>query len=130
MVKILVILDGISDKPCKALNNLTPLEAASTPNLDYFASKSNAGSFYPINEQVMPKNEQTLVSLLGYDIQKYQFTRGPLEAYGNGIEFNKGNLVLSTNFSTIKDKVVIDRKVGRSLTNKESEELTKFLQEN
>ncbi|MHA1835415.1 MAG: hypothetical protein ACTSYQ_00550, partial [Candidatus Odinarchaeia archaeon] len=34
---MLVICDGMSDRPLKVLNNKTPLESASTPNMDYLA---------------------------------------------------------------------------------------------
>ncbi|MEK6832490.1 MAG: hypothetical protein AABY32_00455, partial [Nanoarchaeota archaeon] len=37
MKGILVILDGLGDLPNKQLNDMTPLEAAQTPNLDFLA---------------------------------------------------------------------------------------------
>ncbi|MEM3826938.1 MAG: hypothetical protein QXZ08_05190 [Nitrososphaeria archaeon] len=39
-----VILDGAADRPIPQLNYITTLEAAYTPNLDYFARKSIAFS--------------------------------------------------------------------------------------
>ena len=127
MVKILVIIDAINDKPCKVLNGLTPLEAAETPNLDYFASKSNGGTFYSINEKTIPRSQDALISLLGYDLQKYQFAKGPLEAFGEGMDFKKGDLAFSTSFATVENENIIDKRVGRSLSSKEAEELTEYL---
>jgi 2,3-bisphosphoglycerate-independent phosphoglycerate mutase len=40
MKRITVVLDGVADRPNAKLDNKTPLEYASTPNLDRIASKS------------------------------------------------------------------------------------------
>ena len=37
MKSILILIDGVADRQCPALGNKTPLEAASTPNLDFLA---------------------------------------------------------------------------------------------
>ena len=129
MVKIFVILDGIGDKSCKVLDGATPLEAAKTKNLDYFASKSNGGYVYTVNEQIAPESYEAILALLGYDPHKYYYGRGPLEAYGAGMKFKDGYLALRTNFSTVKDGKLIDRRVGRSLTTRESRELAKEINE-
>ncbi len=130
MVKVFVILDGIGDRSCKVFNGATPLEAAKTKNLDYFASKSNGGYVYTVNEQIAPESDEAILALLGYDPNKYYYGRGPLEAYGAGLEFKEGYLALRTNFSTVENDRLIDRRVGRSLTTKESQELAKAINEN
>ncbi|KHO53364.1 MAG: 2,3-bisphosphoglycerate-independent phosphoglycerate mutase [archaeon GW2011_AR18] len=95
MVKIFIILDGVGDRACKLLDGLTPLEAAKTPNLDYFASRGNGGYVYTVNEQ-LAKN---------------------------------GNLALRTNFATVDNRLILDRRVGRTLTTKEAKELEKTINE-
>src|SRR3989338_5018528 len=128
MVKIFVILDGIGDKSCKVLDGATPLEAAKTKNLDYFASKSNGGYVYTVNEQIAPESDEAILALLGYDPQKYYYGRGPLEAFGSGMEFKNGDLALRANFATIdKNGKIIDRRVGRSLSTDEALELEKAI---
>ena len=47
MKKILVILDGLGDLPCKELNGKTPLEDAKTPNLDFLATNGKTGIMDP-----------------------------------------------------------------------------------
>lgn len=125
MVKIFVVLDGIGDRNCKLLENQTPLQYAETPNLDYFASESRFGYVYTLNEKIAPESDEAIMALLGYDPKDYYPGRGPLEAYGAGIEFKEGYLALRVNFSTVeKDgKKIIDRRVGRTLTTKEAKEL-------
>ena len=129
MVKIFIILDGVGDRACKLLDGLTPLEAAKTPNLDYFASRGNGGYVYTVNEQLAPESDEAIMALLGYDPTKYYYGRGPLEAYGAGMEFKNGNLALRTNFATVDNRLILDRRVGRTLTTKEAKELEKAINE-
>lgn len=127
MVKVFVILDGVGDRSCKALDGLTPLEAAKTPNLDYFASKGNGGYVYAINEQIAPESDEAIMALLGYDPTKYYYGRGPLEAYGAGMNFKDGYLALRTNFATVDHNLILDRRVGRTLTTREAKELERAI---
>lgn len=129
MVKVFVIMDGVGDKPCKALDNLTPLQAAKTKNLDYFSEKSNHGYVYAINEHVAPESDEAVMALLGYDPKRYYYGRGPLEAYGAGMNFEDGNLALRANFATLdKDgKNIIDRRAGRTLLTKEAKLLAEAI---
>ncbi len=129
MVKVFVILDGIGDRSCKLLEGATPLEAAKTKNLDYFTSRSNGGYVYTVNEQIAPESDEAIMALLGYDPSKYYYGRGPLEAYGADMEFKEGYLALRTNFSTLENGKLIDRRVGRSLTTKEAKELAQEINE-
>ena len=129
MVKIFVILDGIGDRACKVLDGLTPLEAAKTKNLDYFASKGNGGYVYAINEHIAPESDEAIMALLGYDPTKYYYGRGPLEAFGAGMEFKEGYLALRVNFATVEGKKIIDRRAGRTLTTKEAQELARTINE-
>jgi 2,3-bisphosphoglycerate-independent phosphoglycerate mutase len=43
---ILILLDGLGDRSYQALNRLTPLQCASTPNLDALAEKGSNGLFH------------------------------------------------------------------------------------
>jgi len=128
MKKILVILDGAADLEVGAFGGKTPLEVAETPNLDYFASNGNMGYMYPIHEGVVPGSDNALISIFGNDPKLSK--RGVLEAIGAGFELKRGDLALRTNFGTIdnlKNKEVIDRRVGRTLSNKEAKILSEAL---
>lgn len=129
MVKIFVVLDGIGDRPCKVLDYKTPLESAKTKNLDSFSESANFGYVYTVSEQFAPESDEAILALLGYDPNKYYYGRGPLEAYGAGMDFKDGWVALRTNFSTVKDDRIIDRRVGRSLTTKEALELANLINE-
>jgi len=129
MKTILVILDGAADLPSKRLNNLTPLEAANTPNLDYLAKNGKTGLIYPVNPTVAPESDVAVTALLGYDPYKYFTGRGPLEAYGSGIRLKRKHfLALRANFATADDDNEInERRAGRNLTTPEAHELAKAI---
>ncbi len=131
MVKgVVVILDGVADEPCRVLGEKTPLEYAKTPNLDWFASKSELRHCFPIAEGVAPQSSSGIVSLFGEDYKKT--SRGFLEALGAGVKLNDGDLALRCNFATIdnlKDFNLIDRRAGRTLTTNEANLLGKAINE-
>lgn len=120
MPKIFVILSGIGDRPCSLLNGETPLEAAETANLSYVSRSGNFGYLYALSTQIAPKSDESFMALLGYDPYKYYTGGGPLAAYGAGFEYKNGWLALRTNFSAVKNKKIIERRTGRSLTTKEA----------
>ncbi|MBI5391852.1 2,3-bisphosphoglycerate-independent phosphoglycerate mutase [Candidatus Woesearchaeota archaeon] len=124
MPKVLVILDGIGDLPCKSLDGKTPLDAANTPNLDALAKQSNFGIVTTVDETIAPESDVAVTALLGYDPFKLYPGRGPLEAYGAHVQFKPGDLILRTNFATINDqKHILDRRAGRSLTTEQAQAL-------
>lgn len=128
MEKILIVLDGCSGLPHPALGGKTPLEAAKTPNLDFFASKAKLGHMYPLNKKQVPGSDNALISIFGNNPQECK--RGVYEAIGAGLKLNRGDLALRTNFGTIdnlKNRKVIDRRAGRTLTTQEAEKLGKTL---
>jgi 2,3-bisphosphoglycerate-independent phosphoglycerate mutase len=121
MKKILIILDGASDLPVKILGEKTPFEAAETPNLNWFSKNGKLGYMYPINEKTAPGSDNSLISIFGNNPKECK--RGIYEAVGLGIKLKKGDLALRINFGTIdnlKNKKVIDRRAGRTLTSKEA----------
>lgn len=126
MKGIFVILDGLGDLPHRALNYKTPLESAETPNLDLLASHGKLGQMYPVKKGFAPSSDQAIVSIFGNDHEK--IPRGQLEARGEGIHPEKGDLALRVNFGTIDNLEsgrVLDRRAGRTLTSKEAKKLSK-----
>jgi 2,3-bisphosphoglycerate-independent phosphoglycerate mutase len=111
---LLLVLDGVSDRPCKGLRGLTPLQAARTPVLDRIAREGVCGIMDPIAPGIRPGSDTSHLSLLGYPPEKYYTGRGPLEALGTGIAMEPGMIGFRCNFATIdKGGKVIDRRAGR-----------------
>lgn len=116
-----IVLDGLGDRPCKALGGKTPLEAADAPVLNRAAKTAQLGLMYPVEKGVAPESDIAVISLLGYDVEKYYTGRGPLESYAEGLDVENGDLAYRVNFATCdKDMQIIDRRVGRDLTSQEA----------
>lgn len=106
---ILLIIDGLGDLPTPK----TPLQAAKTPNLDKLAKKGITGMMTPLKRYIVPGSDTSHLQLLGYDPAFFYSGRGPLEALGLGIKLNEGDVAFRTNFATVKDGEIVDRRAGR-----------------
>lgn len=125
-----VILDGVGDKPFAERGNKTPLEAASTPNLDRLAERGKMGFVYTVRRGVAPESDAGVFSLLGYDPSRIALSRGVVEAMGSGVDFKDGDLALRCNFATAKDGQIVDRRAGRTVSTEEATELVEALNQN
>ncbi len=110
---LMIIYDGIGDRPVKELDNRTPLEAAKTPNLDRMAKKGINGIMDTIAPGIIPGSDTGHLALLGYDPFKVYTGRGPFEAAGIGIEVEPGDIAFRCNFSTIEEGLITNRRAGR-----------------
>ena len=64
---ILIIIDGLGDRPIPALSNKTPLEAAKTPNLDWLAENGVCGLAKLKFRGATRTSEEGHFSLFGYN---------------------------------------------------------------
>ncbi len=117
---MMVVVDGAGDREG---NSPTPLEAASTPNLDKLASVGTLGLLYTVGRGVAPESDAGVFSLLGYDPLSTHLARGVVEALGSGVAFENGDLALRAGFATVKGDRLIDRRAGRNLSTGEAKEL-------
>jgi 2,3-bisphosphoglycerate-independent phosphoglycerate mutase len=117
MKAILIIGDGMADRPLKELEGKTPLEATEKPFLDELAKSGICGIIDPISPGFPPGSDVATLALLGYDALKVYTGRGALEAVGSGIEVLPTDIAFRCNFATVdKDLVVVDRRAGRIAT--------------
>jgi len=122
---IYVVIDGMADRPVPELGGKTPLENASTPNLDLLARRGKTGLMYTVRKGIAPESDVAVISILGYDPFKFHTGRGPLEAYGAGLTVREGELSLRCNYATLgENRRIRDRRVGRDLTTEEAAVLT------
>ena len=114
---IILIQDGVGDRPVPELRNHTPLEIANKPNMDYIASEGITGLMDPIEPGVRPGTDTGHIALFGYDPYKYYPGRGPLEAAGIGVKLYPGDVAIRCNIATVEERngklIVIDRRAGR-----------------
>jgi 2,3-bisphosphoglycerate-independent phosphoglycerate mutase len=124
-----VVLDGVGDRPTPEQGSKTPLEAASTPNLDRLAARGSMGIVYTVKKGIAPESDAGVFSLLSYDPSSSDLSRGVVEAIGSGLDFKSGDLALRCNFATVQNGQIIDRRAGRNVTVDQANELTASLNE-
>lgn len=133
MVKLVyVLLDGVGDLPHPSLNDLTPLEAAYTPSMDFLARNGVMGNVYSVGKGIAPESDIAVFSMLGYRFKHEDYVgRGVIEAIGSDVDFRDGDLALRGNFATVDNKLnIIDRRAGRDITKEEAETLSKVINNN
>jgi len=127
---LMIILDGLGDRPHVTLNGQTPLEAAHTPCMDKLLAAGCCGLVDPLCGGVPVDTHNGSAALMGItrkDLLK--LTRGPVEAAGVGVDMQPGDILLRGNFATLEDdgRTILDRRAGR--ISKGTEELTGVLQD-
>lgn len=123
---LLIIFDGLGDRPVAELGHKTPLEATPKPALDWFATNGVNGLLDPIAPGVRPGSDTSHLALFGYDPVAVYTGRGPFEAAGVGIEVGPGDVAFRCNFVTVDEEMnVVDRRAGR--IREGTEELAKAL---
>jgi len=112
---VLVVLDGLGDIATSAQNEVTPLEAAATPNLDALVAAGCAqGRMIPVAPGITPGSGPGHLGLFGYDPLEFEVGRGVIEALGLGLELKSGDVCARANFCTLDSKgIVTDRRAGR-----------------
>jgi len=111
---IVLICDGMADRPVSQLGGRTPLEAANKVNMNTLAQQGECGVMDPIAPGIRAGSDTSHLAILGYDPFKAYTGRGPFEAAGIGMDVRKGDVAFRCNFSTVdSDMIIRDRRAGR-----------------
>ncbi len=123
---ILLVGDGMADHPHPALGDRTPLQAASTPNLDFLAAHGILGTAHTLLPGFPLGSDVANLSVLGYDPTRYYSGRAPLEAANIGVELAPSDVAFRANLVTILDGKMSDYSSGH-ITTEEAKPLIKLL---
>lgn len=103
MKYVLILGDGMADRPIPELSGKTPLEYAKTPTLDALAKQSEVGLVHTIPEGMAPGSDTANMAVCGYDPKIYYTGRSPLEALSIGVAMKDTDVAIRTNIVTLSD---------------------------
>lgn len=129
---LFTVLDGLGDHAYRELEGLSPLEKANTGDLKRLKENGSQGLMDIISPGVPPSSDVSHLVMFGYDIDKEYFGRGPIEALGEGVELEEGEIAFRGNLATVRVEnnypVVVDRRAGR-ISSEQTRELVEYLNE-
>lgn len=98
---IVLLGDGMADRPLAELDGRTPLMAARIPNMDHIAFKGVLGTVRTIPEGMALGSDVANLSVLGYDPAAVYTGRSPIEAAGMGVDLGPGDVAYRCNLVTL-----------------------------
>jgi len=127
-MKYLVILgDGMSDRPVAKLNGKTPLMAANKPAIDRIAREGRCGQLVTVEPDMPPGSEVANLTVLGYDPKECYQGRGVLEAASLGIAIKPTDVAMRCNLICVEDGRIKNHSAGHIPT-EEAKELIADIQ--
>jgi 2,3-bisphosphoglycerate-independent phosphoglycerate mutase len=124
MKYIVIIGDGMADRPMEELGGLTVLQKSHTPNMDWLAVRGERGMARTIPPGMPPGSDVANLSIMGYDPEKFYTGRAPLEAVSMGISMKADDVAYRCNIVTldIARGLMVDHSSGH-ITSEEGKEL-------
>ncbi len=129
MKSIVILGDGMSDKPQTQLGGQTPLQAAQTPAMDRVAREGRTGTFSTVPEGMPFGSAVANLSVFGYDPHATFQGRGVLEAASLGVELEPGDVAMRVNLLTLNDDGAIKNHHSGHISSEESAEMIAMLNE-
>jgi len=128
MKTIIILADGMSDRPIERLGGKTPLMAARTPAIDRLCARSRLGQLVTVPDDMPPGSEVANLAVLGYDVHQVYQGRGVLEAASLGVDLADNDLAMRCNLICIENGRIKNHSAGH-ITSEESLQLIGTLNE-
>ena len=104
-MKYIVILgDGMADRPIPSLGHRTPLEVANKPTIDFLSQRSEVGLVQTVPLELPAGSDVANLSVLGYDPEVYYSGRSPLEAASMHVSLLDTDTTFRANLVTLSDE--------------------------
>lgn len=128
MKYVVIIGDGMADRPVAELGGKTPLQSAATPNMDGLAVAGVQGMVRTIPEGMHPGSDVANLSILGYDPALFYTGRAPLEAASIGVALAEDDVAFRCNLVTLRygddgGRVVMEDYSSGHISTEEAREL-------
>lgn len=108
---VILLGDGMPDRPIAERGGKTPLMLAATPNLDALAREGATGAARTTPEGFDPGSDVTNMGILGYAPEKYYTGRAPLEAAAMGVALGPDDVAFRCNLvslAPVADGVIME----------------------
>ncbi len=116
-MKYVVLLgDGMADRPLDVLGGRTPLQAARTPNMDRIAAGGSPGLIRTVPDGFPAGSDVANLSVLGYDPSVYYTGRAPLEAASMSVKLEAADVAFRCNLVTLAEARMADFSAGHIST--------------
>ncbi|MDD4700309.1 MAG: cofactor-independent phosphoglycerate mutase [Oscillospiraceae bacterium] len=110
-MKYMVLLcDGMADRPLKELGGATPMQKAYKPNMDCLAKTAEIGLVKTVADGLKPGSDVANLSVIGYDPVICYTGRSPLEAASIGVDLKPTDVALRCNLVTLSDDADYNKK--------------------
>ena len=101
MKYVILLGDGMADRPIRELGGRTPLMVARTPNMDTLAGGGTIGTVRTVPEGMPAGSDVANLSVLGYDPSAVYSGRSPIEAAGMGVSLGPDDVAFRCNLVTL-----------------------------
>lgn len=128
MKYIVLLADGMADRPIKKLGGKTPLMVADIPNINRLCSKGRCGHLTTVPRDMPPGSEVANLAVMGYNVREVYQGRAPLEAANMGIELHPEDLAVRCNLVCIQEGHIKNHSAGH-ISTEEASEIIDYLNE-
>ena len=112
--RLLLIIDGMGERPVFELDHKTPLQAANLPAINQLAQEGQCGTADPVKPGIVASTFSGTLAILGYDPLEKTVARGVVEALGCGMKIDISDVAFRGNWATLDEKgLIVDRRAGR-----------------
>lgn len=124
---IIILGDGMADRPVAALGGKTPLMVARKPAIDRVAREGITGRFASIPEGLPNGSDVANLSVLGYDPHKCLQGRGVLEAASMGVDLDPRDVAMRCNLLTLNPDGTIKNHSAGHISTEEADVMIRDL---
>ena len=131
MKYIILLGDGMPDEKIEVLGRKTPLQFASTPNMDRIARLGTFGLARTVPNGYPPGSDVANLSVFGYDPRVFYTGRSPLEAASIGVELSPRDVAFRLNLVNLQTrggKIYMRDYSSGHISTEEGSELVALLQ--
>lgn len=128
MKYVIILGDGMADRPIAELGNKTPLMAADVRYMDKLAELGKTGMFQSVPLDMPPGSEVANLAVLGYDVRQVYQGRGVLEGASMGVKIEEGDLAMRCNLLCLEEGRIKNHSAGH-ISTQEAHVLIDFLNE-